>query len=237
MAIQGIGAASLIYFDKSAARLGLAESLALVLIPQSPLRRTPDRLEPSELRTARLRLFDRWAEERPQARSSADYVALPLHFGHMRDLPFGAPHFTNAVLGADRAESSSVLTTLDVHQQALIERVLAGYVRERGGVGIHNAAALLVDYRDLSVRAMIGSADFHSPEIQGQVDGTQAKRSPGSALKPFIYALAIDQGVIHPLSVLKDAPASFGTFSPENFDGRFVGPITASDSGASGVST
>ena len=73
--IQGIGAASLIYFDKSAARLGLAESLALVLIPQSPLRRTPDRLEPSELRAARLRLFDRWAEERPQARSSSRRAA------------------------------------------------------------------------------------------------------------------------------------------------------------------
>src|SRR5690606_30586790 len=80
---------------------------------------------------------------------------------------------------------------------------------------------------DLSVRALIGSADFFDAAIEGQVNGTQAKRSPGSALKPFIYALAIDQGVIHPQTVLKDTPTAFGPFNPENFDGRFVGPITA----------
>lgn len=122
-----------------------------------------------------------------------------------------------------------IQTTLDLRLQQLTERVLAGYVREHRAIGIHNAAALLVDYRDLSVRAMVGSASFHSAEIEGQVNGTLAKRSPGSALKPFIYALAIDQGLIHPLTVLKDAPTSFGPYSPENFDGRFVGPITASD--------
>ena len=76
---------------------------------------------------------------------------------------------------------------------------------------------------------MVGSADFFAANIEGQVNGTLAKRSPGSALKPFIYALAIDQGVIHPLSVLKDTPTAFGPFNPENFDGRFVGPITARD--------
>ncbi|HEX2584728.1 MAG TPA: penicillin-binding transpeptidase domain-containing protein, partial [Steroidobacteraceae bacterium] len=73
----------------------------------------------------------------------------------------------------------------------------------------------------------IGSAGFFNSSISGQVNGTTAKRSPGSALKPFIYALAMDQGLIHPLSVLKDVPTSFGAFSPENFDGRFAGPISA----------
>src|SRR5262249_42287420 len=125
--------------------------------------------------------------------------------------------------------SHVVRTTLALPLQRLTERVLATYVREHASMGIHNASALLVDTRDLSIRAMVGSADFGSQEISGQVNGTLAKRSPGSALKPFIYALAIDQGLIHPLTVLKDAPTSFGMFSPENFDGRFVGPITATD--------
>ena len=102
-------------------------------------------------------------------------------------------------------------------------------MREQRRIGIRNAAALLVDRRDLGVRAVVGSARFFDDSIQGQVNGTLAKRSPGSALKPFIYALAIDQGLIHPLTVLKDAPVSFGPFSPENFDGRFVGPISATD--------
>lgn len=232
--IQGVGAASLIYFDKPASRLGLAEALTLVLIPQSPARRspadTPGQDEPASLREARLRLFARWTEKHPDAAASADYVATPLRFASMRDLPFAAPHFVNSVLQRPRpASAHSVTTTLDLRTQRSLERVLATYVKEHEHIGVHNAAAMLVDYRDLSVHAMIGSADFFDRSIEGQVNGTLAKRSPGSALKPFIYALAIDQGVIHPLTVLKDTPTAFGPFNPENFDGRFVGPITARD--------
>lgn len=225
--IQGIGAASLIYFDKPAARLDLAETLALVLIPQSPARRAPSGAEGEELRSARQRLFASWAETHPQTRVLAQQVAMPLQFGSLRNLPFSAPHFTDYVLQLGSAPI--IRTTLDSRLQALTERVLVNYVRERSSIGIHNATALLIDYRDLSVRAMVGSADFNSAAIDGQVNGTLAKRSPGSALKPFIYALAIDQGLIHPLTVLKDAPTSFGPYSPENFDGRFVGPITATE--------
>lgn len=226
--IQGVGAASLIYFDKSAKRLGLSEALTLVLIPQSPARRAPSLDEPTDLREARLRLFSRWVEQHPDAANSADYIATPLRYASLRDLPFAAPHFTNAILQRPRpASAHSVNTTLDLRAQRTLERVITTYVREHSNIGMHNAAAMLVDYRDLSVKAMIGSADFFDATIEGQVNGTLAKRSPGSALKPFIYALAIDQGVIHPQSVLKDTPTAFGPFNPENFDGRFVGPITA----------
>ncbi|MBB6093302.1 penicillin-binding protein 1C [Povalibacter uvarum] len=248
--VQGVGTASLIYFGKPAGKLTLAESLTLVLIPQSPARRDPSRDEPPELLAARERLFARWQEEHPAADSTHQYVSLPLRYGRLSDLPFAAPHFVNAVLARDvvlpslprKRESirsggtdsrvrgnEEGWTTLDLPLQRLTERVITNYVREHQAIGINNASALLVDTRDMSVRAMVGSADFSSAAIQGQVNGTLAKRSPGSALKPFIYALAIDQGYIHPLTVLKDAPQSFGPFSPENFDGRFVGPITATD--------
>jgi penicillin-binding protein 1C len=235
--VQGVGTASLVYFEKPASRLDIAESLALVVIPQSPLRRTPDGKEPVDLRAARERLFDRWVDEHAKAESLRASMSQPLRFSRVDDLPFAAPHFVNHVLKISEGPrstgeggvSSFIRTTLDLPLQRLTERVLQSYVREHSSVGIHNASAMLVDSRDLSVRAMVGSADFHSAAIFGQVNGTLAKRSPGSALKPFIYALAIDQGVIHPLTVLKDAPTSFGPFSPENFDGRFVGPITATD--------
>lgn len=235
--VQGVGAASLIYFDKSASKLDVAESLALVLIPQSPARRAPRSAqskagnEPAELRDARLRLFARWIEIHPEARSLSEYVASPLAYRTADQLPFAAPHFTDRVLADARQRGGAhfIHTTLDLPLQRLTERILTNYIRERRSVGLNNAAALLVDYRDSSIRAMVGSASFFDSSISGQVNGTLAKRSPGSALKPFIYALAIDQGLIHPLTVLKDAPASFGPFSPENFDSRFVGPITATD--------
>ncbi len=81
----------------------------------------------------------------------------------------------------------------------------------------------------MSVKAWVGSADYWNDGIDGQVNGVLAKRSPGSTLKPFVYALALDQGVLHPQTMLRDAPTSFGPFTPENFDGRFFGPISAED--------
>src|SRR6185369_991878 len=81
----------------------------------------------------------------------------------------------------------------------------------------------------MSVKAWVGSADYWNESIDGQVNGVLAKRSPGSALKPLIYAMALDQGVLHPRTILRDSPSSFGPFTPENFDGRFFGPIAAEE--------
>ncbi len=88
---------------------------------------------------------------------------------------------------------------------------------------------MLVDTRSMEVKVLVGSASFHNTAILGQVDGTLSYRSPGSALKPFIYALALDQGLIHPNTVLKDVPQSYGSYNPENFDKDFNGPIKAKD--------
>jgi penicillin-binding protein 1C len=81
----------------------------------------------------------------------------------------------------------------------------------------------------MSAKAWAGSADYWDQSIEGEVNGVLAKRSPGSTLKPFVYALALDQGVLHPQTVLRDAPTAFGPFTPENFDGRFFGPISAEE--------
>jgi len=236
--VQGVGAASLIYFRKPPSRLTLSESLALVAVPQAPAARSPldraDEIEPRSLEEARGRLFALWLQRHPDARTQAGLVALPLSYGGRAGLPFEAPHFVNSLL-ADSSGTKNpsdvkiIRATLDLRYQKLAERVLEGYIREQQRLGVNNAAALLVDDRDMGVRAAVGSARFSETSIEGQVNGTLAKRSPGSALKPFIYALAMDQGLIHPLTVLKDAPTSFGPYSPDNFDGRFVGPISATD--------
>ena len=122
-----------------------------------------------------------------------------------------------------------IISTLDLEKQQAIERRVTDYISNNRNRGIENAAVLLIDTRSMDVLAQVGSADFHKTQIDGQVDGTRSPRSPGSTLKPFVYALALEQGLIHPLSILADAPRSFGEYNPENFDREFLGPIRACD--------
>ena len=128
------------------------------------------------------------------------------------DLPFLAPHFANEVSELDPFDPV-LYTTLDLKIQALIERHVRSYVEGNRKKGINNAVALLVDARTLEVKSLVGSANFFDAKIGGQVNGVRAKRSPGSALKPFIYGMGLDQGIIHPLTMLKDAPMSFGAYN------------------------
>jgi penicillin-binding protein 1C len=226
--VQGMPAASLIYFGRDARDLTLSEALALAVIPQAPRTRDPGGGENASLAAARTRLLDDWCRAHPESAAEARLVGAKLAYRPPERLPNLAPHLTTTLV-AQAPGAREIRTTLDLELQALVERRIAHYVEARRETGIRNAVALLVDTRTGSVRALVGSADWADPEIQGQVNGVYAKRSPGSALKPFIYALAVDQGLIHPRTVLKDAPSAFGAYSPENFDGAFVGPIPAED--------
>jgi penicillin-binding protein 1C len=231
--IEGVQAASLVYFGKRADRLSLPEALALAVIPQNPNRRGTEALQaawPKALGAARDRLWSAWATRHAADATPANRaaLALPLQLRSTKQLPFAAPHAVQAAL---KQTADSAETTLSIHAptQAVLERAIRQFVATRKAQGVHNASAMLVDTQTMQVRAAVGSADFNDASIEGQVDATLAKRSPGSTLKPFIYGLALDQGVLHPRSVLKDAPTAFGTYNPENFDGRFEGPITAQD--------
>jgi penicillin-binding protein 1C len=110
---------------------------------------------------------------------------------------------------ADGNPGGRVDTTLDGGLQRVLETQVRQFIAERGENGVRNAAAVLVDTRDMGVKAWVGAADYWNAR-DGQVNGVLAKRSPGSALKPFIYALALDQGVLHPRTMLRDAPSAFG---------------------------
>jgi penicillin-binding protein 1C len=225
--VEGIGAASLVHFGKTPERLSLPEALSLALLPQNPNQRVQAlRTRAPEFARMREALGRRLLARWPSA-GDARLVALGAAT-RKDDLPFLAPHFTDQIL-AGPAAGSVVKTTLDLPLQRLLERQVRRFVETEKRLGVDNAAALLVDTRDMSVRALVGSSDFFNDDIFGQVDGTRARRSPGSVLKPFVYALGMEQGVIHPRSVLRDAPVAFSAYSPENFDGRFAGPLAATD--------
>jgi penicillin-binding protein 1C len=227
--IKGIATASLVYFNKPASRLNLPEAMTLAVIPQNPNKRFTLTRQNSVLREARQRLWQDWLSSHPHdAQYSADMALPDGALNKTQHLPFLAPHFTDALL-AENPKQHSIHTGLNVRAQATLERMLARYIENNKHLGITNASAMLLDAKTMQVKALVGSADYYNATIFGQVNGTSAKRSPGSTLKPFIYALAMDQSLIHPASMLKDAPTSFGPYSPENFDGRFIGPISAAD--------
>lgn len=228
--IEGFPTASLIYFSKETKRLTSPEIMTLCVIPKSPGRRAPkaEKGASREADRARRRLFDRWVEKHPE---DLRYGGAFPDFREIRQassLPFLAPHFVDAALRA-RMIGNRLDTTMDIGAQKVLETQLRDYVRQKKKLGIVNAAALLIDVEDVEVRAAVGSADFGDADIEGQINGTVIRRSPGSALKPFIYGLAIDQGLIHPMSMLKDTPVSYGGFNPENFDRDFSGPVHAKD--------
>jgi penicillin-binding protein 1C len=230
--IEGAGAASLIYFHKDAKALTLPEALTLSVIPQNPVRRIAaeegDLSRNAELNQARRRLFEVWVKKHPRDNDREAFTRLPAFLHDPFEMPFLAPHFADAVLQADPFDAR-LETTLDLPVQRLVERRARAHVESKQHMGIVNTAVLLVDHRSMEIKALLGSVDFFDAAIQGQVNGTAAKRSPGSAIKPFIYALGIDQGLIHPLTMLKDAPMSFGEYNPENFDNEFTGPLSARD--------
>ncbi|MCW8987127.1 MAG: penicillin-binding protein 1C, partial [Gammaproteobacteria bacterium] len=229
--VEGVGAASLVYFNKRAENITTHEAITLAVVPQNPQRRFPVRnhSQESDLQQARLRLLDEWLAENPQDTERVEQLKQVPDIRPLSKLPFLAPHYVDAVLQA-YPDQSQLEGTIDSNLQDTVVRQAKAYVASQKQFGLYNTAALLVDTRDMSIKALLGSVDFHNPLIHGQVNGVLARQSPGSTLKPFIYALGIEQGLIHSQSLLKDSPTSFGNYNPENFDEEFSGPITVQES-------
>jgi len=226
--IEGFSAASLIYFEKELWEITLQEALFLSVLPQNPSKYVPRNCEvPSDLTKARLRLYKIWQEEKEEKPTNEEIAHSQMPLNTQYFTPYRAPHFTTSILNKHK-EENRIYTTLDWKLQDLVTRLTKRYVQRKKPLGVENAAVLLVDYEnDMEVLASLGSVDFFNQKIQGQVDGTKARRSPGSTLKPFVYALAMDQGLIQPMTMLKDAPTSFSSYAPDNYELDFKGPVKA----------
>ncbi|MDR2717392.1 MAG: penicillin-binding protein 1C [Treponema sp.] len=233
--IEGFATAAWYYFDKDVKELSLSEILSLAVIPQNPAKRAPLNRRPStELIDSRRILYEAWLEQHPEDALLETEMDLPpflvnrfprrlLHLTEYLNtqlLPKALPQANLSVTNRNR-------TTIDLTLQNMCERELEYFLVRNRGWGIKNGSILLVDYSSMEVLAAVGSADYFDDDIQGQVNGFASKRSPGSTLKPFIYALALEQGLIHPEKMVKDTPVGFSEYTPDNFRGDFKGPLSA----------
>lgn len=229
--IEGLGAASKIYFGKQAKDLTKIESITLATIPQNPNKRGLNTINGiKNIESMRKNLVHKWVVENPQDSDLYVLSNMPLTAGKISDLPFLAPHLIdNLNTQKNLAFGPHTITTIDINLQQKLEQTLRNAISARKSYGITNAAAILVNYKTMEVLSYIGSADYFNKQIFGQNDGVRAYRSPGSTLKPFIYAMAVDRGLIHGFSLLRDTPINFGVYAPENSDNEFFGPVLAHD--------
>src|SRR6185312_9430282 len=197
--LEGVRAASLAYFGKEPKRLSVAEAALLVALPQAPEARRPDR-NPDAAQAAR----------------------KPVPHGR-KELPVLAPHASDEVVSAETNTRVHRLT-IDANLQKPLEEL----ARDRAhALGQQISVAIVaVDSATNEVRARVASADYFDTKRSGQVDMSRALRSPGSTLKPFIYGLGFEDGLIHPETLIDDRPARYGSYTPENFDLTFQGTVT-----------
>jgi penicillin-binding protein 1C len=225
--VEGIGAASFVYFGKPPSQLSIGEIAFLTTLPRSPNRYDPlrdhDRATRARDRVLR-ELRDRGAFTTAEIGNA---MRQPLPRAR-RKAPFVAPHFCDyAVQQAGGAVR--ITTTLDPQTQQLAEQQVAARLGALRAWGVEQAAVVVIDNRTREVRAMVGSGGFFDVARQGQNNGAVARRSPGSTLKPFLYARAFDDGSLIPDAILLDVPTDFSGYVPENYDGTYRGRVVARD--------
>ena len=223
--IEGVQAASWAYLGKPAARLSHAEAALLAVLPQSPSRLRPDR-EPERARRARDKVLVRMATLGLWSRAEVADARIEPVVARALQPPLHAALLAQRLRAAN-PRLAQIRSTLDIDLQRTLEDRVGAYfsnLPERT-----SAALLVVDNATMEARAYVGSVDFRDAARLGQVDIVRAWRSPGSTLKPFLYGLALDDGLIHSESLLVDAPQAFGDYRPGNFDKAFNGPVGAAE--------
>nr|WP_314861788.1 penicillin-binding protein 1C [uncultured Undibacterium sp.] len=237
--VEGVEMASRSYLGKSANQLSSAEAALLVVLPQAPSRLRPDRhpelaqkfRDKVLRRMAHLKhwsaaevedaLIERVGANPPRAAWLAPLASERLHQAARRD------RRSASALGKTSIEATVVRSTLDREVQTMLERMLSDKVGQLPR--FVSMAALVMDSKTMEVLGYAGSADFSDARRFNHVDMVRGIRSPGSTLKPFLYAMALDDGIIHSESLLADTPQSFSGYDPGNFQANFSGPVSVSE--------
>ncbi len=222
--LLGCEAAARRYFDKPARELTLAEAALLAGLPKAPGNFLPTRY-PDRARVRRDYVLARMHEEGFIDDANFEAATAEPVRARWNSFPEQARHLAMAVR-PQLAPGEIVHTALDSRIQQFVENNLVKAVRGYEDA-ITNAAAIVIDVETAEVLARVGSADFFDTPGGGQVDATRASRSPGSALKPFTYALAMQRQLLYPSEMLYDGRLDYGLYSPDNFDGLHAGLTTA----------
>jgi penicillin-binding protein 1C len=223
--IEGVETASRAYLGKPASRLSRAEAALLAVLPQSPTRLRPDR-EPEAARVARDKVIDRMVAIGAWTSAQADDARIEPVVSRSLHAPLSAALLAQRLRSA-HTSLPRIRSTIDAGLQDTLEERVAAYFSNLPPRT--SAALLVVDNASMEARAYVGSVAFGDKARLGDVDMVRAWRSPGSTLKPFLYGMAIDDGLIHSESLLVDAPQSFGGYRPGNFDAAFNGPVGAAE--------
>ena len=222
-AIEGVQAASHAYLGKSAATLSDAEAALLVVLPQAPSRLRPDR-HPGAAQRARDKVIDRLVRLSVWDAARAADARIEQVAARRLRTPMRAALLAQR-LRQRQPERTTLWSTIDASLQARVEARIEAHMRrlpDRNSV-----AVMVIDNHTVETLAYVGSASLFANGRAGHVDMVRAPRSPGSTLKPLLYAMALDQGLIHSMSLLVDAPQSFDGYQPSNFMERYQGPVSA----------
>ncbi len=225
--IEGIKAASWLYFGQPPQALSPAQVVTLAIIPNNPKHLRLGIQNERIVKERNIWLQRLFVEGLFSRQELADALAEPLT-AQRREAPAFAPHFSLQLQRLYPSETV-IRSFIDRKLQDNLENELQAEVQRLRGQGITNAAVVIVNNRTHAVEAYSGSAGFGETWYLGQVDGADALRSPGSALKPFLYALAMDRGLLTPKTMLSDIPLNFNGYRPQNYDQTFRGRVTAGD--------
>ncbi len=223
--IEGVQAASYAYLGKPALQLSHSEAALLAVLPQAPSRLRPDR-HPERARRARDKVLDRLAQFGDWPASVIAEAGDENVVARQLRQPMVAALLAER-LRREQPDARLIQSSIDANLQMAVEDRIRLWVERLPDRT--SAAALIVDNDTLEARAYVGSASFGDEDRLGHVDMIAAERSPGSTLKPFLYGLAMDEGLIHSESLLLDVPQDFAGYRPANFGDSFNGPVSAAD--------
>ncbi len=222
--IEGVKSAAYIYFNRPPGKLSLSQSVLLTVIPNNPNELRPDQNLKKAIRSRNnwLKIFtDRKTFDKQELTDALEEQVSVSRYSVVKK----APHFCRYV--SNNYKGNEIRTTLNSSIQETAEKLLSGYIERVRSKGISNGAVIIVQNKTNSVVGYCGSYNFEDSVSLGQINGVTAVRSPGSTLKPALYAMAFDEGILTPAMRLPDIPTDFNGYEPENFDEKFRGNVTA----------